>query len=761
MVDEEQEIRLIWPFYYLFTCDLVEKTHDNLIYVKTLEYYSRSCIYISITFILLAILEYYTRFQADLHAMHAILLYLIFLCVLIFMKLYKPIDYERLKLFCTPGNVFLKSWTPLFFFVYLVQLPIYLMDVAPEFIISWLLQDILGNIFSTWLTAAFLTFVFTFMGEDDVDDDKDKDNKDNGKNDPEEVGEEERESVVVRDSVIAKKRIDDLDWSSEKKQKLKDLQREALLEELTSSWRSSKAFEAQKRAQRQKLNLEFSYLGDANVEKFANTAKNVRQSLSEEDNIPLVMDADDFGRSGLNVSVYDANLYSSLSVKEASALKKEEATTLYDAHYIKINNLKENQAKDVSVEGERASFNNLRDGINNLGVRKRSVSAASAKENKYISDHAITVPIKKKSLIMNDNPLHTVDEGDEDASTVITNNNIEMSEKKKGVTFADENEEEEEDDDDDEIGENKEEEHPPVLPYIPTMSQLYDFWLRFMLFIALLITFYSRHRALITLFQMGASIWLYIGCSHYRTYILDFLRIKNSYAREFLQAPILMVPVLAAFVIFSGRYTFHNAQGNLLDYKVALPVENILEWGAGNLCSCLLPVVIVGMAWSTCDAVLAFQKLLPLLFPAITLVVFVLLIFGVGIATLTCTPIELSTALMTRSLTTPVALAVAPLTTASPQLIAATNVFNGILSLKTAVMQMDYWGFKNPVARGCAGGVGGTLLGVVAFEQAGEQLACGIGMAGYGIATVMFCIIIIIQPLKEELLNIADANICT
>lgn len=748
MKEEEQEIRLIWPFYYLFTCNLVEESPDNLIYVKTLEYYTRSCVYIGIAFILLSVMEFYTRFQADLHAMHAILLYLIFLGALVFMKLYKPIDYERLKLFCTPGNVFLKSWTPLFFFVYLVQLPLYLMNVAPEFIISWLLQDIIGNVFATWLTAAFLTFIFSFMDtENDGDDESKKDS-------PEIEAEEEegRESVVARDSVIAKKRIDGLDWSDEKKQKLVDLQRESLLEELTSSWRSSKAFEAQKRAQREKARLEFSYLGDANMEKFSSSAKAIRESVNiGEDEIPQTMDIDDFGRTGLNVSVYDGNLYNTLSVFEASALQKEASTTLHDAHYFKINTLKEGSSSVVG-DGGRSSIN-LRGNIDTLGVRKRSLSASGKRDNKYISNNAITLPIKKKSVDMNNNPLHTLYEGDDEDASV-----VEMAEKKKVAFGTVSNDLEEQEDFEDQ---ENEEEHQPVLPYIPTMSQLYDFWLRFMLFIALLITFYSRHRALICLFQLAASVWLYIGCSHYRTNILDFCFIKNQYAREFLQAPILMVPVLAAFVIFSGRYSYHNAQGNLEDYKVELPVEYILQWGAGNLCSCLLPVVIVGMAWSTCDAVLAFPKLLPLLFPAITVLVLILLVFGIGLATLTCTPVELSTALMTRSLTTPVALAVAPLTTASPQLIAATNVFNGILSLKTAVMQMNYWGFKNPVARGCAGGIGGTLLGVVAFEQAGEQLACGIGMAGYGIATVMFCVAVIIVPFKEELLNIADANLCT
>lgn len=49
-------------------------------------------------------------------------------------------------------------------------------------------------------------------------------------------------------------------------------------------------------------------------------------------------------------------------------------------------------------------------------------------------------------------------------------------------------------------------------------------------------------------------------------------------------------------------------------------------------------------------------------------------------------------------------------------------------------------GVVDPVVRGVSAGVAGTLLGVVALDERKEELAAGLGMVGYSLATIIFAI---------------------
>ncbi len=111
----------------------------------TFSYYCRLIVYVVILLLLIEL--FYDVSQTTVSALKAIILFVILLAILAFLKVFIPSGYEFMRWFCTPGIVFLKSWTSLFFFVYLVQLPLDLSSVAPVQIISWLGQTIVGKYF--------------------------------------------------------------------------------------------------------------------------------------------------------------------------------------------------------------------------------------------------------------------------------------------------------------------------------------------------------------------------------------------------------------------------------------------------------------------------------------------------------------------------------------------------------------------------------------------------------------------------------------
>lgn len=111
------------------------------IYV-TISYYSRLIIYIGA--LLFFVEAFYRVPQTTVSALKAIILFVVMLVILAILKVFFPMSYTTFRWFCTPGIVFLKSWTSLFFFVYLVQLPRDLSSVAPVQIVSWLGQTIVG-----------------------------------------------------------------------------------------------------------------------------------------------------------------------------------------------------------------------------------------------------------------------------------------------------------------------------------------------------------------------------------------------------------------------------------------------------------------------------------------------------------------------------------------------------------------------------------------------------------------------------------------
>lgn len=89
---------------------------------------------------------------ATVASLSQIILFAILLGLLIVLKVFRPEWYENFRWFCMPGVIFLKSWTSLFFFAYLVQLPAELSSVSPPQIVSWVFQVFFGT-YAFWFVC--------------------------------------------------------------------------------------------------------------------------------------------------------------------------------------------------------------------------------------------------------------------------------------------------------------------------------------------------------------------------------------------------------------------------------------------------------------------------------------------------------------------------------------------------------------------------------------------------------------------------------
>ena len=116
---------------------------DKDVIMATVNYYTRLVVWVTV--LELSIIFFGYARIATLKALKAVLAYCFLLVILFLLKTRYPQKFDAFKWFCTPAILFLKSWSSLFFFVYLVQLPVELSSVAPEQIISWLFQIAFGN----------------------------------------------------------------------------------------------------------------------------------------------------------------------------------------------------------------------------------------------------------------------------------------------------------------------------------------------------------------------------------------------------------------------------------------------------------------------------------------------------------------------------------------------------------------------------------------------------------------------------------------
>ena len=120
---------------------------DKDVIMATINYYTRLLIWVTV--LELSIIFFGYARIASLKALKDVLAYCSLLAILILLKTKYPQNFDNFKWFCSPAILFLKSWSSLFFFVYLIQLPLQLGSVAPEQIISWLFQIAFGMMIKT------------------------------------------------------------------------------------------------------------------------------------------------------------------------------------------------------------------------------------------------------------------------------------------------------------------------------------------------------------------------------------------------------------------------------------------------------------------------------------------------------------------------------------------------------------------------------------------------------------------------------------
>lgn len=116
---------------------------DSGVLLATISYYGRLVSYVVILLFLVEAVNQVP--QSTVTALKPIILFCLLLITLICLKFWTVDGYDTMRWFCTPGIVFLKSWTSLFFFVYLVQLPYYLSAISPIQIVSWVSQIIISK----------------------------------------------------------------------------------------------------------------------------------------------------------------------------------------------------------------------------------------------------------------------------------------------------------------------------------------------------------------------------------------------------------------------------------------------------------------------------------------------------------------------------------------------------------------------------------------------------------------------------------------
>ncbi len=84
--------------------------------------------------------------------------------------------------------------------------------------------------------------------------------------------------------------------------------------------------------------------------------------------------------------------------------------------------------------------------------------------------------------------------------------------------------------------------------------------------------------------------------------------------------------------------------------------------GAGDFCTTFLPAAVISLAFSTVEAIIKYYQLFPMLFPAIVFCCLTNIFFCALISNLFQTPTEIARSLLTRYVTTAVAVSLTTIT---------------------------------------------------------------------------------------------------
>jgi putative effector of murein hydrolase len=299
-------------------------------------------------------------------------------------------------------------------------------------------------------------------------------------------------------------------------------------------------------------------------------------------------------------------------------------------------------------------------------------------------------------------------------------------------------------------------EPPSAEPFLPNMNQLLLFWFvlsiitGFMLLVASLASASNVQHYVIT-FQFSATIMVFIGCLVFRANLK-----KRQYMTllTIFQSVILFFPIMLFIVIATSIQGFKNWKGSLTQYLTSNSIQDFGSFGAGDLLVMLLAAAISSLAFSTVDAIMQFHRLMSLIIPTLLICCVVIVIQAAFLSWILQTPSETGLPLLIRTVTTPVAVAIAEIIGASSSITASSTIINGITSYIFAPYVLNFYGVLNPVSRGCAAAVSGTLLGVLAMDEKGEKVAAGIGIAAYGLATILYALIMGIDPFQTFVVDL-------
>lgn len=291
-----------------------------------------------------------------------------------------------------------------------------------------------------------------------------------------------------------------------------------------------------------------------------------------------------------------------------------------------------------------------------------------------------------------------------------------------------------------------------ALPLIPTMEQLLKVWVCILMATAL-IAFLSPYKtqSAVVAFQLSASVVAFILSSTYRMALVGSF---HWAAQAVLQNAVLFCLMMIPLVLFSSNQWVTDGNGGLAQFQASS--GQFAAFGAGNYLSFLLDPAIVSLAFATVEPLLTYRRLLPFLVPVIFLSCVLILFQGALLAWLLQSPPVIAYPLITKCITTPIALSIASITGANTGVVAASSVMTGLLSLRIGATYLGHFKVTNPVARGLVTAVSGSFLGVVGLDERGETEASGVGMASFCIATVSFAILMgAIAPLRDLLQNIS------
>lgn len=154
-----------------------------------------------------------------------------------------------------------------------------------------------------------------------------------------------------------------------------------------------------------------------------------------------------------------------------------------------------------------------------------------------------------------------------------------------------------------------------------------------------------------------------------------------------------------------------------------------------------------------------YYRLLPLILTSIVVACFCIYFQNATISCILQSPSAIAYPLLIRTVTIPVALELKDLFGGSAGIMVGTVLLNGMIALRNFPVFLNYLNVQNPVTRGIAASTAGTLLGVVSLDDKGEAFAAGIGMAGFGVATIAFALIMSVAPFQEFLADLATGNV--